>query len=153
MSDNRPEKVMVRRALGAGLVALPVAAAAGYLADGSDAAWSAAIGVTVVALNFAVHGLSLAWAAGISITAVQAMALAGFVVRMGVIVGLMFALNALDFFSPVAFGVAAVGGTVALLAYEARLVLVAGIGRDLDLPPDPAAVQAADRLRAREGAP
>jgi hypothetical protein len=59
----------------------------------------------------------------------------------------------MDFFSPVAFGVAAVGGTLALLAYEARLVLVAGIGRDLDLPPDPAAVRAADRLRAKESAP
>jgi hypothetical protein len=153
MTGNRPEKVMIRRALAAGLVALPVAAATGYLADGPGAAWSAAIGVAVVALNFAAHGLSLAWAAGISITAVQVTALAGFVVRMGAIVGLMFALNAMDFFSPVAFGVAAVGGTLALLAYEARLVLVAGIGRDLDLPPDPAAVRAADRLRAKESAP
>lgn len=153
MSDTRPEKVLVRRALVAGMVALPVAAGAGYVVGGADAAWSAGIGITVVALNFAAHGLSLAWAAGISITAVQATALVGFVVRMGVIVGLMFALNAMDFFSPVAFGVAAVGGTLALLAYEARLVLVAGIGRELDLPPDPAAVRAADRLRAREGTP
>jgi hypothetical protein len=151
MSDNRPEKVMVRRGLAAGLVALPLAAAAGYLVAGANAAWSAAIGVTVVALNFAAHGLSLAWAAGISITAVQVTALAGFVVRMGVIVGLMFALSVTGSFSPLAFGIAVVAGTLALLAYEARLVLVAGIGRDLDLPPDPAAVRAADRLRAREG--
>lgn len=153
MSDKRPEKVMVRRALVGGLVALPPAAAAAYLADGADAAWSAALGITVVTLNFAAHGLSLAWAAGISITAVQVTALAGFLVRMGVIVGLLFALNAMDFFSPVAFGVAAVGGTLVLLAYEARLVLVGGIGRDLDLPPDPAAVRAANRLRARERTP
>ncbi len=153
MSDNRPEKIMVRRALWAGLVALPLAAAAGYLAGGAASARSAAIGIAVVALNFAAHGLSLAWAAGISITAVQVTALAGFEVRMGVIVGLMFALDAMDFFSPVAFGVAAVGGTLALLAYEARLVVVAGIGRDLDVPPDPVAVRAADRLRAREGTP
>jgi hypothetical protein len=153
MSDNRPEKVMVSRALTAGLVALPVAASAGYLAGGTDAAWSAAIGVAVVAFNFAAHGLSLAWAAGISITAVQVTALVGFVVRMGVIVGLMFALNTTDFFSPVVFGVTAVGGTLALLAYEARLVLVAGIGRDLEIPPDPAAGRAADRLGAREGTP
>jgi hypothetical protein len=152
MSDRRPEVVLVRQALFAGTVALPLAAVAGYLADGADAAWSAAIGVAIVALNFAAHGLSLAWAAGISITAVQVTALAGFVLRMGVIVGLMFALNLTDFFSPLAFGVAAVGGTVALLAYEARLVLVAGIGRDLDIPPDPAAAQAAERLRAKEAA-
>ena len=148
---RRPEQVLVRRALVAGALALPVASGAGFLAAGADAAWSVAIGVAVVVINFAAHGLSLAWAAGVSITAVQVTALAGFVVRMGLIVGLMFALNTLDFFSPAAFGLAAVGGTLALLAYEARLVLVTGIGRDLDLPPNPAAVRAAERLRAREG--
>jgi hypothetical protein len=40
--------------------------------------------------------------------------------------------------------------TVALLGYEARLLL-GGVGGRLDLPPDPAAVAAARRLRAREG--
>jgi hypothetical protein len=149
---RRPEQVLVRRALVAGAVALPAASGAGFLAGGAGVAWSVAIGMAVVVLNFAAHGLSLAWAAGISITAVQATALVGFVVRMGLIVGLMFALNTLDFFSPAAFGVAAVLGTVALLAYEARLVLVAGVGRDLDLPPDDAATRAGELLRVKEGA-
>lgn len=148
----RPEHALVRRALLAGALALPVAWAAGLPAGGLDAARSAALGVAVVTANFAAHGLSLAWAAGVSVGAVQAVALGGVVVRLGVIVGLLFALDRATFFSPLVFGVTAVAATLALLAYEARLV-AAGLGADLEIPPDPAAVRAREALRLREGAP
>lgn len=147
----RPEHRMVRKALAAGAAAMPVAYAAGLWAGGGDAALSALLGVAVVVGNFAAHGLSLAWAAGISVVAVQAVALGGFVVRMGVIVGVLFALDATAFFSPLVFGLAVVAGTLALLFYEAGLVR-AGLGADLDLPPDPAAARARESLRLREGA-
>ncbi|MDQ3991747.1 MAG: hypothetical protein M3245_05500, partial [Actinomycetota bacterium] len=102
--------------------------------------------------NFAVHGRSLAWAAGVSIAAVHAVALGGFVVRMAAVAGIMFALRAAaPFFSPLAFGLAVVGSTAALLVHEARL-LAAGVGRDLDIPPDPAAARAGESLRVREAA-
>ena len=140
---------MVRRALGAAAGAVPVAYGAGWLAAGTGGAASAALAVVVVAGNFAVHGLGLAWAAGVSIGAVQAVALGGFVVRMGVILGILFALDRTAFFSPVIFGLAAVAATVALLVYEARLVAV-GLGGGLDLPPDPAASAAARKLRLSE---
>jgi hypothetical protein len=142
---------MVRRALLAGTLALLPAAGAGWLAAGSDGAWSAGLGIAVVVLNFAAHGLSLAWAAGISIPAVHAVALGGFVVRMGVIVAMLFLLDRTAFFSPVIFGLAAVSGTLALLVYEARLV-AAGLGGQLDIPADPAAAEAHRDLRARESA-
>ena len=141
---------MVRRALVAGSLMLPVAGVAAYAASGRDAAWSAALGVGVVILNFAAHGLSLAWAAGVSVTAVQATALGGFVLRMAVIAGLLFALDRLAWFSPVAFAVAAVAATLLLLGYEARLVM-RGLGGSLDIPPDRAAVEAAELLRLKEG--
>jgi hypothetical protein len=142
---------MVRRALVAGLVGAPVAAGAAFLAGGPDAALSALIAVVVVVANFAVHGLSLAWAAGVSITAVHAVALGGVVVRLGVIVALMFALDRAAFFSPVAFGLTAVVGTLALLVYEARLVQ-RGLGGELQIPADPAAARANERLRLEEAA-
>lgn len=140
---------MARRALIGGALALPIAALAGFAAGGPGAAASAALGVGVVAVNFAVHGWSLAWAAGVSLPAVQAVALGGLVLRMGVVVGMLFALDRTAFFSPLAFGLALVPATLALLAYEARL-LARGLGGDLDVPPDPAAVAAHDRLRAAE---
>jgi hypothetical protein len=142
---------MVRRAVAGFAVGLPLAAAAGWLAGGTDAAASAALGVGVVVANFVAHGLSLAWAAGVSIPVVQAVALGGFVVRMGTIVVALVVLDRTAFFSPEVFAVAALVSTVALLTYEARLVK-AGVGAMLDIPADPAAVVAGERLRAKEEA-
>ena len=131
------------------LIALPAAYLAGLALSGPGAAASAAIGVAVVFLNFAAHGLSLAWASTVSISVVHAVALVGPVVRIAVIVVLMFALNTLEWFSPLAFGLAAVPGTLLLLAYEARLA-IRGLGGMLQIPADPAAVRAAETLAARE---
>jgi hypothetical protein len=103
----------------------------------------------VVVANFAAHGASLAWASTISISAVHAVALGGVVVRLGVIVGLLFLLNTMAWFSPLAFALAVVPGTLALLAFEAKLTL-AGLGGTLQIPPDDAAARAAERLAARE---
>jgi ATP synthase protein I len=140
---------MVRRGLVVGALAAPFAFGAGYLAEGPGGAVSGLIAVAVVFANFAAHGLSLAWAAGVSITAVQVVALAGFVVRMAAIVGLLFALDATAFFSPAVFGITVAVGTLGLLTYEARLVR-RGLGGELDLPPDPAAVKAGVLLREKE---
>jgi hypothetical protein len=141
---------MVRRAVVAGAVGAPVAAGLPFLFGGRGAALSALIAAVVVVANFAAHGLSLAWAAGVSITAVHAVALGGVVVRLGVIVGLMFLLDRMAFFSPLAFGLTAVIGTLGLLVYEARLVQ-RGLGGDLQIPAEPAAARANERLRL-EGA-
>ena len=84
--------------------------------------------------NFAAAGWSLAWAAGISLTAIQVVALGGFVARLGVILGLMFALNTLGWFSPLAFGLAIVPATFALLIFES-ILLMKGLGQQLVIPP------------------
>ena len=58
-------------------------------------------------------------------------------------------LDTLDWFSPLAFGLAVVPFTMLLLAYEAQLML-RGTGTELQIPADPAAVAAARELAARE---
>ncbi len=141
---------MIRRAVAPGIVAAAVAFAVGTLVAGPGAGASAALGVVIVVANFAAHGWSLAWASRISIALVQGVALGGFVLRMAVVVGLLFALHALAWFSPVAFALAVVPGTIALLVFEARLAL-GGLGGTLQIPADPAAVRAAEALAAREG--
>jgi hypothetical protein len=146
---ERPEREMVRRALGPAAVAFACAVVAGWLLGGPGAAASAGIGIVVVVANFAANGLSLAWASGISVTAVQIVAFVGFIVRLGVVVAVMFALNALAWFSPVAFGLAVVPATLLLLGYEARLA-IRGLGGELQIPADPAAQRAAAILAARE---
>jgi hypothetical protein len=140
---------MVRRAVAGGALAAPLAFVLGGALAGWEGALSALIAVVVVVSNFAAHGLSLAWAAGVSIPVLQAVALGGFVVRMGIIVALLFALDRTSFFSPVVFGLTAVAATVALLGYEAKLAL-RGVGGSLEIPPEPAATAAAEQLRIRE---
>ncbi len=148
-TTERPEREMVRRALAPGAAAVAIAAALGFPFGGTNAALSASLGCAVVVANFAAHGLSLSRASRISVTAVHVVALVGFVVRLGVIVALMFALKTTSWFSPLAFGLAVVPFTMLLLGYEARLVLK-GLGGALQIPADPAAARAAERLAARE---
>ena len=140
---------MVRRALVPSALAFVVATTVAWVLGGPGAAASAAIGIVVVAVNFATHGWSLAWASNYSIVAVQSVALIGPIVRIGVIVGLMFALNTMAWFSPVAFGLTVVPATMLLLAYEARLA-IRGLGGALQIPADDAAVRASDARAARE---
>lgn len=140
---------MVRRALAPGAAAVAIAAVLGSLLGGGSAALSASIGCAVVVANFAAHGLSLARASRISVTVVQVVALVGFVLRLGVIVALMFALRTTSWFSPLAFGLAVAPFTILLLGYEARLVM-RGLGGALQIPADPSAVRAGERLAARE---
>jgi hypothetical protein len=128
---------MVRKAIVPGIVATLACLGIGAAAGGLGVGVSAALGIALAVSNFAVAGTSLAWAAGISLTAIQVVALGGFMVRLGVILGLMFALKTLSWFSPLAFGLAIVPGTLALLIYESILVLK-GLGRDLVIPSTPA---------------
>jgi hypothetical protein len=125
--------------------ALPVAVAAfalGTLLDGTDDGWSAAIAIAVVYLNFVAHSSSLALAATISPTVLYAVGLGGFLVRMGVIVAVIALLQQTDWFSIVAFIVALIPSTVALLIVEMKLLS----GRmQADLWTDPSALHEAAR--------
>lgn len=142
---------MVRRAILPGAVAAGVAFLAGSLLGGVEAGASALVGIAVVLGNFAAHGASLAWASTISVTAVQVVALVGVAVRLGLIVGVMLLLSTMAWFSPLAFGLAVVPATLALLAFEAILIGRRKLGTALDLPPDEVAARAHDRLGAKEG--
>jgi len=125
---------MVRRIAPFGIPAAAVALAAGWAAGGSGVAWSAAIGILVVTANLVANSLSLARAARISLQALMAVALLGFVVRLGAILAFMFLLNRFAWFSPLAFGLAVVPATVLLLGYEMKL-LAGGLGTELQIPP------------------
>jgi len=117
-----PERELIRRI---SPFALPVAVAAfalGTLLDGTDAGWSAAIAIAVVYLNFVAHGSSLALAATISPTVLYAVGLGGFLVRLGVILAVIALLQQTDWFSILAFIVALVPSTVALLVVEMKLL-------------------------------
>ncbi len=120
MTRVEPERELVRRVLPfVPLVAL-VAVGLGYAAGGADAAWSAAIGITIVTANFLMFALSIAWAATISPTMIAIVALGGYLVRLIVFTVALVILTKLSWFSPVAFALTLVPATIALLVYEAK---------------------------------
>ena len=130
--NTEPERAIVRRVAPFGPPAALAALLIGGFVAGWGAGWSAAIGVAVVTANAVVNALLLSRAARISLTAYSAAVMGGFVVRLGVIVAIMFALNELSWFSPLAFGLAVVPATILLLAYEMKL-MAGGVGQELQL--------------------
>jgi hypothetical protein len=120
VTATAPERELVRRVLPFALPALAVAYGAGALVS-TDVAWSAMIGVVVLA-NFVAHALSMAWAAGVSPVVLVAVGLGGFAVRLAAIFVALLLLDRLAWFSPVAFVAAVVPATVALLAFEAKVL-------------------------------
>jgi hypothetical protein len=117
-----PERVLVRRVLPVVPAGVMIAFGAGFLLGGSDAAWSAASAVVVVAVFFVVSGLSLAWAAHVSPIAVYAVGLGGFALRLMVFFGILAALDTVSWFSPLSFTLAFMPATIALLVYEMRFL-------------------------------
>jgi ATP synthase protein I len=100
------------------------------IGDAGDA-WSAALGVTVVAANLVAFAVSLSWASRISPVAIYAVGLGGFVIRMLVFMVLLVALDGTAWFSPVAFAGAFVPTTIALLAIELKMLAGRRLQADL----------------------
>jgi hypothetical protein len=117
-----PEREMVRTMLPLSVPVLAVALLAGGLLGGRAAAFSAAIGVTVVFANFVAYAFSLVYAARISLVVLYAVALGGFIVRLGIVVAIILGLEQLSWFSVVAFVAALVPATILLLAFEIKLL-------------------------------
>jgi len=142
---------MVRRALLPGAVAAVLAFVLGYAVGGPGVAWSAFLGIAVAVLNFAAGGWALAWASGVSLAAIQLVVLVGFVVRLGIVVGIMALLSLTAWFSPTAFGLAVAPAWLALMVFESMLV-ARGLGQELLPPADPAAATAAAAVRVPDAA-
>jgi len=95
---------------------------AGLVRDGDGAA-SAALGVALAIANFLATAAGLGWAAKRSSTTLAAMALGGFVVRMGVLLGAMVLADALfGWVDVVVLGITLFGAHLGLLFWELRSV-------------------------------
>jgi len=72
-----------------GLVVAPAIIAVAAIARGGAGAASAAFAVAVVLLNLGLSGAALSWAARTSLNLLMVVALGGFLLRMGVLVGVI----------------------------------------------------------------
>jgi len=126
-----PERIVIRRVLPFAPVALVVAFALGAVSRDAATGWSAALGVAIVVVNLVAYGLSLSWAAKISPIAIYAVALGGFAVRLIAFAAFLLVLTSTSWFSPVAFTAAFMPATIALLAFEMKVMSERRLQSDL----------------------
>ncbi len=101
------------------------------LIGGWEAAWSAALGVGVVVVNFLLAGAILSISAKISLAAYHAAALFGFFLRLGLMILTVVLVARFVPIDRPAFGITAVVAYLALLAWEA-VAVSKGRERNLD---------------------
>jgi len=106
---------IVKRSLFVG----PIAVGLAWAIRGHIGGLSALLGVAIVVANFLFSGWLLSTAMKISLSAYHAAALFGFVLRLALIAGAMFAMAALFDVDRYAMGIAAVGSYLVLLTLEA----------------------------------
>jgi hypothetical protein len=109
---------MARRSL---WVVPAVVAAAGAV-WGFEGVWSALVAVAVVLVNLALAAVSLSWAARRSLTLLMAVAMGGFLVRMGLVTAVLLAVRNQPWIDLVALGVTVLVTHLGLLFWELRYV-------------------------------
>ena len=127
LSADAPEAPAVERELAfdmarRGLWVAPAIVALAALVWGGDGAWSALVAVAVVLVNLALAAISLSWAARRSLTLLMAVAMGGFLVRMGLVTAVMLAVRGQPWIDLVALGVTVLVTHLGLLFWELRYV-------------------------------
>ena len=120
--DMAPEAQIALDMARRGLLVAPIWIAAAALLRGGDGAASAAYGLTVVLLNLGLAALLATTFARISPTALGAATLAGYPIRLALVVGSVFAVRNAGWFDAWALGLTLGIAHLGLLIWEARNV-------------------------------
>jgi ATP synthase protein I len=126
---------MVKR----GLLVSPAVVALAGVVRGVDGLVSAAIALAIVFVNFLAAAFIVSWAATISTKAAGVAALAGYIVRLVVIVVALFALHNQSWIDFPTLGITLVAAHLGLLTWEAKHVTMSLAAPGLR-PPRPAAI-------------
>ena len=137
-SKDQPERRMAARALVPGAVIAAGAFVIGFLVGGWVSAVSAFLGVALISVTFALYVLALGWARRTSPGAWAGVTLFGWLMRVGVVIGCLFAVDALKG-DVAAFGISAIAAALAVAVYEAWYVLSGRLHVPLDLSATPPA--------------
>ena len=128
MTTHAEPELLARRVAPFGPPAFLLALLIGAAVGGWNIGWSAAIGIAVIWVNTIVEGYHAGACRPDFPPVLYGVAMGGFVVRMAVIVAIMCRSQpAVGSFSPLAFGLAVVPGTLLLLGFEMKL-LAGGLG-------------------------
>lgn len=109
---------MLRR----GIWLAPIVIVASTAVWGGAGAASAAVAVALVFVNLVLAAVALSWAARHSLTMIMAVAMGGFIVRMGLVVVVMLLVQDAPWIDLVALGVTVLVTHLGLLFWELRYV-------------------------------
>lgn len=105
-----------------GVMVAPIAVMVGAAFWGTDGALSVAYGLGIVIVNFLLAAWSLGWAARISLALMGAMALFGFLIRLGLITVAVLVVRNADWVELVPLGLTLIITHLGLLFWEMRFV-------------------------------
>jgi hypothetical protein len=125
------ESVLARHTVTRAIYVGPVLVAIFAFISGWEGAWSAALGVAIVVVNFLLAGAILSISAKISLAVYHAAALFGFFLRLGLMVLTVLLIAQLVPIDRPAFGISAVVAYLVLLSWEA-VAVSKGRERNLD---------------------
>jgi hypothetical protein len=128
------ESIVARHTVARAVYVAPVLIGIFALTGGWEGAWSAALGVGIVVVNFLLAGAILSISAKISLAVYHAAALFGFFLRLGLMVLTVLLIAQLVPIDRIAFGISAVVAYLALLSWEA-VAVSKGRERNLDWTP------------------
>ena len=117
-----PERDIARDLARRALWVTPPLVALGALGWGADGLVSVGLALVLVALNFVAGAAIITRALRISPTVLLGAVLAGYLVRLGVMTGVVLAVRVTDWFDAVPFAVALLVTHLGLLATETRRV-------------------------------
>lgn len=117
-----PEPAIIRDLVRRGLKVSPLVLLVGLLGWNLEGLASTALALALVLVNFVVAAALQAWAARISYGLVMGVALFGFLVRLGVISGVVLLVGDQPWVAPLPLGLTLVIGHLGLLVWETRFV-------------------------------
>jgi hypothetical protein len=119
---HAPETEIARDLTRRGLLLAPIALLITAIGWGLSGVASSSYALAIVLANFLLAAGSMAWAARISLHVLMATVLAGYIVRLGLIVLAVLPVANSGWFQPIAFGFTLISAHLILLFWETRYV-------------------------------
>jgi len=114
----------------------PMIVLAALLIRGADGGWTAALAVAIVVVNLVVAAGMFTWAARLGANALMAVALGGFLFRMMLITGLVYAVRDQPWIDLPTLAVAILVTQLGLLAWECHYIATSLAVPDYVVPTD-----------------
>jgi len=117
-----PEVAVSRDIIRRGLLVAPIVMTVAGVIWGVNGAWSSALGLAIVLVNFGLAALLIAWSAPISLALMMGVSLFGYLIRLALIAVTVFLVKDVSWVSLPALGITIIVSHLGLLFWEMRFI-------------------------------